>query len=471
MYKNNKLKRKNTNDIVHFAAPFELEKVKTEELKNDGSLTKNALILVEGVFKDNKGREWEFTKDKINKIAENTNIAFNSGKRIPLCLDHIKDFSNTIGDLNGNVEVKRITYEDLPDKRNKDLIGKLGIFTKDILIKSKDAIEKINANLANTLSPGVNMAENLISEISLTPLPAIKGLSLFNQYDNNTLENNMFYYTGDAEFMNNEALTWEELEQCDQDMAELKEQYEDLSEKYFQLICNIYKADPAMLEENQVDPAELINDATEQYFMMVQELLGVMDEEQPPEASQMGYDMMSGQMYPQQQMQQQPNMQGYQQAQYSVEEMDYPEFSLLATAKKMNYNPEVLAEFAETSPKQPERFSVKNQSGIQNAWRGIKKSFKRNYLENVRNPRTGQKTFKNVTKVDPNTGNKLTKKVAATQLNRKFFKHAAIGTAGLWGLNKVRQGMFGSKPEQQPRRFGFFNEESNSTNFSVKKKV
>ena len=59
------------------------------ELNNSGTLTKQALCFVEGKWEDNKKRPHEFTRERLERIANNTNSFFSSGNNIPLLKDHM----------------------------------------------------------------------------------------------------------------------------------------------------------------------------------------------------------------------------------------------------------------------------------------------------------------------------------------------------------------------------------------------
>ncbi len=57
----------------------------------DGSITKSALLLVEGSHTCNKGSGHSFDADYIVEVAENTNKALANGAFIPVLKDHQKN--------------------------------------------------------------------------------------------------------------------------------------------------------------------------------------------------------------------------------------------------------------------------------------------------------------------------------------------------------------------------------------------
>lgn len=231
---------------------------------SQGHLSKKALILVEGIHKDSKKRTHKFDAERIEKIAENTNALFEKGGRIPLLEDHNKSMGSTIGDLASTVEVREITEEDLPEGKFKHLIGKLGIFADQILIKSKRAIEQAQEDLLNTISAGVDVMDDVIREISVTPTPAIEGMRLFHRGDN-------------ANF----ALTWEQLEQSKENFEEVEEQLEELNKTFSELVENIYKADIEELEGYSHN--DLLVQALQEYMMRVASVIGIEPEEEMEE--------------------------------------------------------------------------------------------------------------------------------------------------------------------------------------------
>lgn len=184
-----------------------------------GVLTKQALCFVEGDHTDNQGRQHVFDVERLQRIAKNTQSFFSSGANIPVLKDHKKDTDHTIGSVEGEWIVRPVTENDITNSRNSNLIGKMGLFTTNVMLKTKDAIDAVSRNVINTISPGLDFMSDTIREISLTPTPAIVGMSLFT-----------------------EALTWEELEQSETDYEKLKEQFNSVSDYFFQLVKNILAA-------------------------------------------------------------------------------------------------------------------------------------------------------------------------------------------------------------------------------------
>jgi hypothetical protein len=174
---------------------------------------------------------------------------------------------STIGDLASHVEVREISEDDLPEGKFQNLIGKLGIFADQILIKSKRAIEQAQEDLLNTISAGVDVMDDVIREISVTPTPAIEGMRLFHRGN-------------DANF----ALTWEQLESSKENFEEVEEQLKELNKTFAELIENIYKADIEELEGYSHN--DLMVQALQEYMMRVASVIGIEEEQEEVEQEQ-----------------------------------------------------------------------------------------------------------------------------------------------------------------------------------------
>jgi hypothetical protein len=185
---------------------------------------------------------------------------------IPILKDHNKNVDGYCGELDSPVEVRPITANDLPKKqvnRLSHLIGKLGIFADRVLIKSEEVVDKVRKGL-KTISAGIDVASDKIREISLTPIPAIPGMSLFMK---NTGKNNT-----------NTAMSWGELDQDNADLEGLKEELDNLHHKFFSLIANIYTASEEQLDgqDQKTLAAEVLNGYVEQ----IAEIVGLDEEEE-----------------------------------------------------------------------------------------------------------------------------------------------------------------------------------------------
>lgn len=256
----------------------------------EGGITKRLFTLVEGSWQDSKGRKHVFTPERIHKIVENTNNAIFNGMRIPLLFDHEKRQGKVVGDIVGTFESKVLTEDDLPDKRFKHLIGKVGVFCNEALIKSAEAIDQARQGLLSTISPGIDLLTDSFKEVSFTPTPAIPCLTAFSNRNDHI-----------AEF----ALTFDELEAEGGELDAVKEQYEDYTENLWLLLSNVLGADEETLQG--ADPMEYIYQALDDFSTRVLDLLGLGKEQQVEQ--------------PQQQMPQQPARPGMPQAQYAANEV------------------------------------------------------------------------------------------------------------------------------------------------------
>ncbi|NJO63804.1 MAG: hypothetical protein HC836_38160 [Richelia sp. RM2_1_2] len=149
----------------------------------DSTLIKNALVLVEGIHKDNKGRTHEFPASRIQKLVDNTNASLSTGTEIPLMIDHSKELLSggelkKLGELDSTLECRIIQRDDLPNSKMHHLIGKLGAFGK-FAVRSR--IEDVKSGLIKLLSPGIDLENERVAEVSAVAFPAIHGPALFKK--------------------------------------------------------------------------------------------------------------------------------------------------------------------------------------------------------------------------------------------------------------------------------------------------
>jgi hypothetical protein len=201
-----------------------------DSLQTNDTLIKEALVIVEGTHKDNKGVIHEFPRERVIRLANNTNLALEKGEEVPFMVDHSKELIKD-GELKklGNwlypFELRIITEKDLPNPKNRELIGRLGAFAKTAV---RHRAEDVKKGLIKLLSPGIDLARECIAEVSAVAFPAIRGPALFR--------------AANSEFS---AITY----------AEVKEQYNTLrnlkqkAQEYFDIMF-------AVLKEIDAAPAE-----------------------------------------------------------------------------------------------------------------------------------------------------------------------------------------------------------------------
>jgi Fe-S-cluster formation regulator IscX/YfhJ len=251
--------------IVYFELPETLSNYSQED---SGGLVKNAIILAEGQWTDNKKRDHKFDRERIIEIASNTNRNIDQGVRVPILRDHKKDQLNVIGDLEGNVELRELTEEDLPKGKFKNLIGKLAIVTKGIVIKAKSAIEQCKEGLLETISPGIDIKDNIIREISVTPTPAIPGMRLFSRFNR---EENMGL-----------KVRWEDIEKNREEVEEVLNELDDLHDKFKELIESILTTESFEIDNKD----ELLLEAVKGYMIRLVEELDIQEKEDSEEYEQ-----------------------------------------------------------------------------------------------------------------------------------------------------------------------------------------
>lgn len=253
-------------DIRHFDDSVGLMINPTAMFKDgDDVIVKRALVMVEGSHTDSKKRPHVFDKQRILQIVENTNKFLRMGGRVPWQSDHDKTQKSNLGDLEGELIVEKITPDNLPDKKAKHLIGKLGVFADSLVGKGQDVIADLMAGKIVTLSPGIDVATDTIREISATPTPAIVGLRVFN-------------YGGGEK-----TLTWEDAEEGSMLDEELYDEYSEISEQFFNILRSITTCDESEIPDG-VSLEQLYEEAKQGFLERVDNLFGVGGEEPEEEA-------------------------------------------------------------------------------------------------------------------------------------------------------------------------------------------
>lgn len=230
--------------------------------ESPNKVIKKGLVLIEGTHVDSKKRTHTFSPARIREIVSNSNALF-ANTRIPVLMDHKKEQSSVIGDVESQFQCTTINESNFPGADDKGLTGKLGIFVNQIAIKSGEAIRQLNEGLLNTLSPGIDVVSNAIREISATPNPAIANLRLFKR----------------AEF-ESDALTFDDLENSDDMLDKIRNQYEDLTNKLWELTETIQTIDEQALNGQSREEVQYqaINDFATRFLT----LIGSGEEEQDP---------------------------------------------------------------------------------------------------------------------------------------------------------------------------------------------
>lgn len=270
-------------------------------------LVKHALVAVEGSFKDSDGRPHDFSEDRLSTIAEHTNKALETGVVIPVCTDHKKEFNSTVGGLGDKAAAytKVIEEGDLPNSRAKHLLGKVGLFLDDVVIKARHAIDQVKQGVVTSVSMGLNLdpKDHRIVELSLVPIPAIPNMGLFALGGDTVGEDIVF--------------TWEDLETSEETLDDLKEEYIELTEKLWKLLDNIYTSESAEITDLS-SLKQYVYTALNGFSVRVLDVLGLTDVPDTPDPSQdaaaMGADQQAAM---QQTMSQDTASPGQQQAVYN----------------------------------------------------------------------------------------------------------------------------------------------------------
>jgi hypothetical protein len=254
-----------------------------DEGEPDGIIVKRALVAYEGDFKDSEGREHKFPIERLETIVDHTNRALDTGIDIPVCQDHQKTVDNTIGIIEGRASLEKITADSLPNKKSTHLIGRMGLFMDGVVVKAKNAAEKISQGIINAVSMGLNLdpQDQRIIELSAVPVAAISGAGLF-AFNLNDAPN--------ALGSQDKSITWEQLEMSESSIEDLQEEFQDLTDKLWKILENIYQNEN--VEIDTIDTLkQLIFTALNGYSLRIVDLLGLGDQQASngiPQAPQLG---------------------------------------------------------------------------------------------------------------------------------------------------------------------------------------
>jgi hypothetical protein len=251
------------------------------------TLSRPALVFIEGEHTDATKRTHFFTRQRVQNIVENTNAFFRQGRRIPFQLDHKKDQLNNIGDVQSEFYTRVIEEKDLPDPNHKHLIGKLGVFVDNVVARGKDVVQKIIDKNIRTLSPGIDPATESFIEISATPVPAIIGPSLYSQ-NGEMLDNVIEFQSSIMSVTNNtskdnsnshpisKAFSFKDLEKLNEKMGVLEGEYKEIANGLFKILSDIKYSSEEELAG--VNPIEASYDALETFIEKIESLFKLTEE-------------------------------------------------------------------------------------------------------------------------------------------------------------------------------------------------
>ena len=259
-------RRSYKEQVEHFSSPYFglCTFADSGQQVSDDKIVKSALVMVEGHHRDSNNRDHVFSAARVKRIAERTNEWLFRGGRVPWQRDHKKDQINNLGDLEGALEVRRITEADLPNPGLTDLVGKIGAFTTSLVGKGKDVVAEVLAGRIKTLSPGIDIENDIIREISATPTPAIVGLSTFKK--------------AEARF----SLTLAEAKAEEEQEGQLEDALKELAEMIAETATSIMSATEENLQG--ASPEELLYQLVQDAANEIATTLGLGDANSPPYA-------------------------------------------------------------------------------------------------------------------------------------------------------------------------------------------
>lgn len=292
---------------------FDLLNFSVDQEAQTYQLAKRALIFIEGEHKDSMGRLHNFPVSRIKEFVDNTNNFLRQGGRLPFQMDHKKTQDFNIGDVEGELYIKKITPEDLPNPAFKHLVGKAGVFVDNIVGKGRDVVEKINSGLIKTLSPGLDPLTKSFIEISATPTPAIIGPALFSK-EGDELDNLILFESvvdakgyegapnverGDSDSKAKaKAYSFDALKKQKMKAKKMEEDFEELSEDLFEILHSIYSSTDEELAAESINPVEASYDAIEYFLSNLEEMFGLVETDEEQEDKRKKYMANGASDYP-----------------------------------------------------------------------------------------------------------------------------------------------------------------------------
>jgi hypothetical protein len=279
--------------IIHFnTIPTPLKEVESED---PNSLTKEGLIfystLENSPHIDSRKVKHEFSPDKIYELVQNTNKHFDMSEiGIPVLTEHKKDVNNVVGFIESPVEARII--DEVYTKGNpklKHLLGRVGVFVKNVVIKTPEIIDRMKRGLAKTVSAGIDLDSYSIKELSLVALPAIPNATLFSYHGNKSIPNmkkiknkNLLIAKGITN-VSNYALSLEEALNESQSIEEQREEAMKVFSAFLKVVEDANQMDEEEISSMGIqDPSELIQGAVEDLSGRLTEMFLSPPEEEAP---------------------------------------------------------------------------------------------------------------------------------------------------------------------------------------------
>lgn len=281
--------------IIHFnTLPTPLKEV---ENNDPNSLTKEGLIfystLENSPHIDSRKVKHDFSPDKIYQLVENTNKHFDMSEvGIPVLTEHKKDVNNVVGFIESPVEARIIDEEYTKgNPKLKHLLGRVGVFVKDVVIKTPEIIDRMKKGLAKTVSAGIDLDSFSIKELSLVALPAIPNATLFSYSGNKSTPNmkkvknkNLLKARGQKE--SNYALSLDEALNEAQSLDQQRDEAQQLFTAFLEVIEDANEIGEEDMQQMGIqDPSQVIQSAIDDLSSRLQDMfIGQTPDNQPQQS-------------------------------------------------------------------------------------------------------------------------------------------------------------------------------------------
>jgi hypothetical protein len=279
--------------IIHFnTLPTPLKEVGNDD---PNSLTKEGLIfystLENSPHVDSRKVKHDFSPDKIYQLVENTNKHFNMSEvGIPVLTEHKKDINNVVGFIESPVEARVIDEEYTKgNPKLKHLLGRVGVFVKDVVIRTPEIIDRMKRGLAKTVSAGIDLDSFSIKELSLVALPAIPNATLFSYHGSKSKSNMKKVKNKNVGYSeSNYALSLDEAINAGQTLEQQREEALKLFNAFLEVVEDANEINEEEMASMGIqDASEVIQSAIDDLSSRLGDMfLGDMSQEDPQQMQQ-----------------------------------------------------------------------------------------------------------------------------------------------------------------------------------------
>jgi hypothetical protein len=243
---------------------------------NHSTLPENcrrAILAIEGDHVDDSGRSHRMDANYIKKLGLNTNKQISLGRIVNAFENHRIDSSAKFGCVMGTVDVRPVTKDDLPYPEATDMLGKMAIFG---VMKFNRLLDKVKSGAIKALSPGIDLAKQIIIEVSEVPIAAMPGVALFRHGGLNAL----YQQAQSAPKPQTAKFNYAQLKEQDAKFTEERDRAIGFLDLYLKF-CSIEEA--ASDPDNVMNVNQVSGERVESFWMLIDDLRQIFNIPDPDE--------------------------------------------------------------------------------------------------------------------------------------------------------------------------------------------